>query len=227
MYDDQSRLDLGQLNVERGSYSAAFDIFYGLAKDRASEDALYALTKLCFDGRLNPEQINTLFTFQNSNSSLGNGYAHFNVGLMFERGMGDVKQDYKTAVEYYEKAIKEEVLDAYCNLGNIYILGTGIAHGVVPNQEKGIALLKKGAEEGSRQAAFTLGSLYATGDIIEQDLKQGYLYLTLAAFAKHDQAKRVLLIFEHAHPGNYREEFDTAQQQYWKIENMRRLYKCV
>lgn len=227
MNDDQSQLDLGQLNLERGSVEAAFNIFYGLANDRASDDALYALTKMCFDGRLNPEQINTLFTLQNSHSSLGNGYAHFNVGLMFERGMGDVKQDYKTAVQYYEKAIKEEVLDAYCNLGNIYILGTGIAHGIVPNQEKGIALLKKGAEEGSRQAAFTLGSLYASGELIEQDLKQAYLYLTLAAFAKHDQAKRVLLIFEHAHRGNYQEEFELAQQQYWKIENMRRLYKSL
>jgi uncharacterized protein len=227
MNDDQSRIELGQLNLQRGRFEAAFDIFYGLAKDQANDDALYALTKMCFDGQLNPEQINTLFALQNSNSSLGNGYAHFNVGLMFERGLGELKQDYKVAVEYYEKAIKEEVLDAYCNLGNIYILGTGITQGVSQNQERGIAFLKKGAEEGSREAAFTLGSLYIAGDVIEQDLHQGYYFLTLAAFAKHDQAKRVLLIFEHAHPGNYREEFDAAQQQYWKIENMRRLYRCI
>jgi uncharacterized protein len=51
----------------------------------------------------------------------GNGYALFNVGLMHERGLGKVVQNYKVAVEYYQKAVKEEVKDAYCNLGNILL----------------------------------------------------------------------------------------------------------
>jgi TPR repeat protein len=49
---------------------------------------------------------------------------------MYERGMGEIKQDYKTAIEYYERAIKEEVVDAYCNLGNIYALGLAQEQGV-------------------------------------------------------------------------------------------------
>ncbi|QWE22256.1 sel1 repeat family protein [Polynucleobacter sp. AP-Jannik-300A-C4] len=227
MSDEFSQLELGQLNLQRGRFDAAFNIFYGLAKDQGNEEANYALTKMCFDGVLNPEQANTLFILQNSNSSLGNGYAHFNVGLMYERGIGEIQQDYKTAVEYYEKAIKEEVIDAYCNLGNLYVSGLGADHGIARNVDKGMDLLIKGAEEGSRQAAFTLGSIYTNGELVERNVKQGYYYLTLAAFAKHDQAKRALLIFEHAYRDNYSEEFAEAERQHWKIENMRRLYKCI
>ncbi|QWD64915.1 hypothetical protein [Polynucleobacter sp. MWH-UH2A] len=61
--------------------------------------------------------------------------------------MGLIKQDYKIAVQYYEKAIKHEVMDAYCNLGSIFVLGTGMEQGVPRNVERGadfwlLALMK-------------------------------------------------------------------------------------
>jgi hypothetical protein len=130
-------------------------------------------------------------------------------------------------VEYYQKAVKEEVKDAHCNLGNIYALGLGMEQGVPRNVELGIRLLTIGAEEGSRQCAYTLGSLYGKGEFITQDLKKSFLYLSLAALAGHDQAKRVLHIFVHSHKENYDAEMDAAQMLYGKIENMRQLYKCL
>jgi hypothetical protein len=220
-------IELAHLNLSRGRNDAAFEIFMDLAQNELNDDASYALTKMCWDGKLTTEQIELFYTYQNSNSSLGNGYALFNVGLMHEKGMGMIKQDYKVAVQYYEKAIKEEVHDAYCNLGYIYVLGMGMEQGVPRNLEKGIELLTVGANEGSRQSAYTLGSLYGKGEFIIQDLSKSYYFLTLAALANHDQAKRVLYIFQNTHKGNYVEEFDAAERQYWKIENMRRLYKCI
>jgi len=220
-------LELAQLNLNRGRNDAAFDIFMDLAQNELSDDATYGLTKMCWDGKLTVEQIELFYAFQNSNSSLGNGYALFNVGLMHEKGMGKIKQDYKTAVQYYEKAIKEEVHDAFCNLGSIYVLGTGMEQGVARNVELGAQYLTKGAEEGSRQCAYTLGSLYGKGEFIVQDLNKAFYFLTLAALAKHDQAHRVLHIFQYAHKGNYSKEFDAAEVQYWKIEGTRRLYRCI
>jgi uncharacterized protein len=146
---------------------------------------------------------------------------------MYERGMGEIKQDYKTAVEYYEKAIKEEVVDAYCNLGNIYALGLGEEQGIVRDVPKGIQFLAKGAEEGSRQAAYTLGCLYEKGEYIPQNHSKACYYLVLATLAGHDQAHRVLIIFQHTNKGNYNKEFDDAEHQYGKIQNMRKLYKCL
>jgi len=220
-------IELAQLNLSRGHNEAAFLILMDLAQFESSDDANYALTKMCWDGKLTPEHIELFYEFQNSSSSLGNGYAIFNVGLMHEKGMGKIKQDYKTAVQYYEKAIKEEVHDACCNLGSIYVLGTGMEHGIARNVELGADLLAKGAEEGSRQSAYTLGTLYGKGEFIAQDLSKAFYFLTLAAMAKHDQAHRVLHIFQHAHKGNYAQEFAAAEEQHWKIQNMHRNYKCI
>ena len=224
---DNARLDIARQNLNRGRYQAAFEIFYELAVHDLDEEAQFALTKMCFDGHLDAEQIAKLFEWVNANSSLGNGYAHFNVALMHERGMGGIKQDYKTAVEYYEKAIKEDVVDAYCNLGNIYALGLAEEQGIPRNMYKGIQYLAKGAEEGSRQAAYTLGCLYEKGEFIPQDHRKACYYLVLATLAGHDQAHRVLIIFQHTNKGDYNKEFDEAELQYGRIKNMRRLYKCL
>ena len=105
-------IDLAQLNMQRGKYEVAFDILYDSAVNDQNDDALFLLTKMTFDGNLNSEQMEKFYELQNGYTSLGNGYALFNVGLMHERGLGKVPQSYKIAVEYYQKAIKEEVKDA-------------------------------------------------------------------------------------------------------------------
>ena len=220
-------VELAQLHLNRGRNEVAFEIFMDLAQNELNADANYALTKMCWDGKLTTDQIELFYDFQNISSSLGNGYAIFNIGLIHEKGLGKIKQDYKTAVQYYEKAIKEEVHDAYCNLGSIYLLGTGMEQGVARNVERGVELLTKGAEEGSRQCAYTLGSLYGKGEFIAQDLYKAFYFLTLAALAKHDQAHRVLHIFQHAYKGNYVQEFDAAEERYLRIQNMRRTYRCI
>jgi hypothetical protein len=126
-------IELAQLNLNRGHNEAAFEIFMDLAQNELNDDANYALTKMCWDNKLTTEQIELFYAFQSTSSSLGNGYGLFNMGLIHEKGLGKIKQDYKTAVQYYEKAIKEEVHDAYCNLGSIYLMGTGMEQGVARN----------------------------------------------------------------------------------------------
>jgi hypothetical protein len=53
------------------------------------------------------------------------------------------------------------------------------------------------------------------------------MYLTLASLQKHDQAKRVLLIMQHAVKEDFSREIDQAQHLYAKIQNMRQLYKLL
>lgn len=224
---DNPEIELGVLNLNRGRYDAAFDIFYDLAVNQLDAEAQFALTKMCFDGHLDAEQIDKLFEWVNSNSSLGNGYAHFNVGLIHERGMGAIERDVKTAIEYYERAIQEEVLDAYCNLGNIYVTGSGEDQGISRDPIKGIDYLTEGANLGSRQAAYILGCLYEKGEFIAQDHMKACYFLVLATLQKHDNAHRCLIILQHAVKANFSKPFSAAEKQHWKIENMRKLYKCV
>ncbi len=220
-------IELGQLNMQKGKFDVAFDILFDCAVNDQNDDAVFLLSKMVFDGNLPPELIEKFYEFQNGHTSAGNGYALFNVGLMHERGLGKVVQDYKVAVEYYQKAAKEEVKDAYCNLGNIFALGLGMEQGVPRDVDMGIKLLVKGAEEGSRQCAYTLGSLYGKGEFISQDLKKAFYYLSLAALQGHDQAKRVLHIFVHSHKENYDAEMTAAELQFGKIQNMRKLYRSL
>jgi hypothetical protein len=77
---DNARLDIARSNLNKGRYEAAFEIFFELAVQDLDQEAQFALTKMCFDGHLDTEQIHKLFEWMNSNSSIGNGYALFNVG---------------------------------------------------------------------------------------------------------------------------------------------------
>jgi len=125
-------IELGRMNLEKGKVDIAFDIFFDLAKNDLDEDAMYMLSRMTFDGQLNPEQIEQFYELQNSASSYGNGYALF-----------------------------------------IY-------------------------------------------------------FLMLASLMGHEQAKRVLAIFAHAHRGeSFDTEVDAANIAFGKIENMRKLYKCI
>ena len=220
-------LEVAVSNLNRGRVDAAFDIFWDLAVNELDAEAQFALTKMCFDGKLGAEQIEKLFEWVNSNSSLGNGYAHFNVALMHERGMGNIERNIPVAVEYYEKAIKEEILDAYCNLGNIYIVGTGEDQGVEKNIRRGAELLTVGANEGSRQAAYNLGVLFEKGEYIQQDHHKAFYFLTLATLLKHEHAHRCLIIMQHAIKKDFTKAFEAAQNQYLKIENLRRMYRVL
>jgi len=119
------------------------------------------------------------------------------------------------------------VHDAFCNLGNIFITGTGSEQGVLRDINKGLELLEQGAELGSRQAAYTVGSYYGKGEIVPVNHRKAFLYLTLASLQKHDQAKRILLIMQHAVKEDFSKELEQAQHLYAKIQNMRQLYKLL
>jgi TPR repeat protein len=222
-----SSVELGELNLRNGKNDAAFDIFFDLAQFELSSDAQFALIKMCFDGLLKTEQAERLMSWLNRETARGNGYADYNLGLIHEQGTVGGKPDYKKAVEFYLKAIKEEVHDAFCNLGNIFITGTGSEQGVLRDINKGLELLEQGAELGSRQAAYTVGSYYGKGEIVPVNHRKAFLYLTLASLQKHDQAKRILLIMQHAVKEDFSKELEQAQHLYAKIQNMRQLYKLL
>jgi TPR repeat protein len=222
-----SSVELGELNLRNGKTDVAFDIFFELAQFELSADAQFALIKMCSDGQLKTDQVESLMAWLNRESGRGNGYADYNVGLIHERGSIGSGPDYKKAVEYYLKAIEEDVTDALCNLGNIYITGMGAKQGIPQDAEKGIALLAKGAELGSRQAAYTLGSYYGKGEIVPVNYSKAFFYLTLASLAQHDQAKRILLIMQHSVKDDFSKELEQAQHAHAKIVNMRQLYKLL
>ena len=86
----------------------------------------------------------------------GNVYAQFNLGLMYDEGIGVPEND-KTAVKWYTKAAKQGEPSAQYNLGVMYNNGTGVPE----NDKTAIKWYTKAAEQGNADAQFNLGIMYA------------------------------------------------------------------
>ena len=84
---------------------------------------------------------------------------------------------------YGEKVVKEDALDSYSLLiwGLNYIYGND-SLGISMDKEKGIALVRRSAEQGQADAQAYIGSCYNEGgDCVSQDYAQAVYWLRKAA----------------------------------------------
>ncbi len=206
-------LEAGDFNLARGRYDSAFDQYFEAFTQELCEEAQKRLTSMTLEGLLKPDQIERLFQYHNSFDSHRNGIASFNVGLMYEQGLGGAKQDLSVAAQYYEKAIEQGIPDAHANLGQILISGSGVPWGVQKNLSRGIALLEQGVERGSRHCAYTLGCMYKSGDLIPVDDRRAAYYLAIASLAKHEHAQRLLILLQQTARSNFEAEIGAARKQ--------------
>ena len=56
----------------------------------------------------------------------GNAAAQFNLGLMYDKGQGGVRQDHAEAFKWYSQAAKQGFVLAQYNLGVMYAEGQGV-----------------------------------------------------------------------------------------------------
>ena len=85
----------------------------------------------------------------------GNVYAQFNLGLMYNNGLG-VTQDYSEAVKWYRKAAEQGHADAQYNLGVMYAEGQGVTQ----DYSEAMKWYRKAAEQGDANAQYNLGVMY-------------------------------------------------------------------
>ncbi len=107
----------------------------------------------------------------------GDAKAQYNVGLMYAQGQG-AKADLHKAMEWYEKAAKQDIAKAQYNLAQIYHkLGDSQDHAY----EKAKYWYEKAAQQGIAQAYNNLGALYLEGKGIAQDEKKALEQFKIAA----------------------------------------------
>ncbi len=110
------------------------------------------------------------------------GYAdaQYNLGLMYDNGLG-VPQDDKEAVKWYRKAADQGDSDAQTNLGQMYRQGLG-----VPRDDKEAAKWYRLAADqgGYARAQYNLGWMYDNGRGVPQDDKEAVKWYRLAAEQK-------------------------------------------
>jgi len=114
----------------------------------------------------------------------GNAGAQFNLGFMYENGLG-VPQDDKEAVNWYRKSAEQGYADAQYNLGNMYRQGLG-----VPQDDKeAVNWYRKSAEQGNANAQYNLGLMYQGGLGALQDDVYAHMWFNIAASNGHDDAR--------------------------------------
>lgn len=96
------------------------------AKDSNSVE--YANNAMIYMGLINEygyEDMNTAFAWYQKAADLGDDYAMYRIGLLYEKGKG-VTIDYKTALEWYQKAADLENERAMYRIGLFYEDGYGV-----------------------------------------------------------------------------------------------------
>lgn len=89
----------------------------------------------------------------------GEDAAEYNLGLMYEKGLG-VEQDHAAALRWYRRGVQKGYAPSWYSLGLMYLNGNGVEQ----NPEEAKELLRKAAGKGYAPAQFTLGTIHERAD---------------------------------------------------------------
>ena len=87
------------------------------------------------------------------------------------------KEDYETAIRYFQMAADQGNSAAQANLGVFYVNGIGVEQ----SSEKAAEYFRLAAEQGQAIAQTNLGVMYATGNGVEQSYEKALEYYQMAA----------------------------------------------
>jgi TPR repeat protein len=109
----------------------------------------------------------TAFSKFRSAALQGSAAAQYNLGLMYDEGLG-VAQDYREAVRWYQLAAQQGNANAQYNLGIMYKDGQGITQ----DYTEAVRWYQLAAKQGKDKAQYNLGVMYEKGKGVAQDYKE-------------------------------------------------------
>jgi len=139
-------LILALLGVVCAATASAQDYAAGL---RAFDEGAYAEAREIWRGLANA----------------GNVKAQYGLGVLYERGLGDIPRNYGRAAHWYARAAGEGHSAARNNLALMYANGLGVER----SPERAVRLWTQAAEDGHAMAQFNLGLAYSRGEGVEPD----------------------------------------------------------
>ena len=117
------------------------------------------------------------FEWYQKAAAQGNVAAQYNLGVMYDNGVGVPEDDVK-AVEWYQKAAVQGAVYAQSTLGYMYSRGEGVNKDLV----KAFEWYQKAAAQGNVAAQYNLGVMYDNGvGVPEDDVKAVEWYQKAAA----------------------------------------------
>jgi TPR repeat protein len=106
----------------------------------------------------------------------GNGDAQYNLGLMYDKGLG-VRTDAPTAANWYRKAANLGIADAQCDLGILYAEGRGVPR----DYAAAVGWFQRAADQGDARAQWSLGTMYIEGHGVVQSYAEAMKWNRKAA----------------------------------------------
>ncbi len=147
------------------------------------------------------------FQIMLSAAQKGSSEAQFNLGTMYEKGLG-VEQDNAQAVYWFRKAAEQGDAGAQCNLGVMYEHGLGVEQ----DDAQAVIWYRQAAEQGDAGAQFNFGVMYEKGQGVEQDDAQAvYWYRKAAEQGYADAQCNLGCMYEEGH--GIKE--DKSEAAYW------------
>lgn len=141
------------------------------------------------------------------NAQSGDSEAQYRLGECYYYGNG-IEQDYKKAVEWYEKSAEQGYAKAQNNLGFCY----GKGYGVEKNLEKEVEWYIKSAEQGNSIAQRNLGKCYYYGNGIEKDIEKARILWEKSSQQGYLPANSDLGVYYLDLGTQYIEERNTVEQ---------------
>ena len=141
------------------------------------------------------------------NAQSGDSEAQYKLGECYFNGDG-IEQDYKKAVEWYEKSAIQGYAKAQNNLGFCY----GKGYGVEKDLEKEVEWYIKSAEQGNSIAQRNLGKCYYYGSGIKKDIEKARVLWEKSAQQGYLPANSDLGVYYLGLGIQYIEESNTVEQ---------------
>jgi TPR repeat protein len=98
----------------------------------------------------------------------GDADAQYNLGNLYDRGLGRAEDD-AAAAEWYRRAAGQGVVEAMVNLGLIHELGRA---GVARDPAEAARWYEEAGAAGNALAQYKLGEMYSTGTGVPQDFER-------------------------------------------------------
>ncbi|MDR0354850.1 MAG: sel1 repeat family protein [Deltaproteobacteria bacterium] len=133
-----------------------------------------------------PAQQETTISIQDliARAEANDTWAMMVLATLYSSNTNAVKQNFGTALQWFQKAADAGVAEAFVNLGNAYEVGLGTA----PDIKKAVDNYQKAADMGQAQADFKLATLYLNGLDLTRDIPKGMEYLNKAVAGNFNNA---------------------------------------
>ena len=166
--------------------SSAYKLFRS-AGDQNHSGALFKLAEMQSNNEYG--EVDTKLAFENclKSAELGLPEAQFNVGVMFEEGIG-TKQSFRDSIFWYKKATQSGDKYALNNLGDMFFNGRGVPE----DKYKAEYLFRIASNQGSSLADFNLSIIYSQCENSEVSIHHSLTYLFMASLKGVGEAARKL-----------------------------------